>query len=115
MAVFGAYLIAAGVLMIVAPPEALRHLRPEAPYEPIRLLGILTAVVGGYYMAAARAELESFFRFTVVGRLAAIAAMVALVICKASRPSLLAVAVPDLLGAVWTAMALRDRTDRRRP
>lgn len=107
IAAFGAYMLATGLLLTVAPPAALRHADPQAPYEPVRLLGILTAVVGGYYLAAARGELRPFFRYTVVGRATAAAAMLALVLSGNARAPLLLVGTLDLLGALWTASALR--------
>ncbi len=104
--IFGLYMLVAGAVFVLLPPEQLRHAHVGAPFEPVRLLGILTLIVGGYYLGAARAELGAFFSMTVYGRSLAFALMAILVVVGASPPALLAVGVVDLAGAVWTYRAL---------
>jgi len=62
---------------------------------------------GADYLAAPRLELRAFFRFTVIGRGVAVAAMLALVQAGSARPTLRAVGTRTLRGALWSAYALR--------
>jgi len=108
--VFGLYMLSAGALLLVAPPEALRTTDPAAPFPPVRMFGLLTAIVGGYYVAAGRHELVGFFRLTIPGRAVAAAAMTGLVGVGVAGPALLGLAAIDAAGACWTAIGLRNAT-----
>jgi hypothetical protein len=112
IAIYGVFLLGAGALLAFAPPPALRHANPAAPYEPVRLLGVLTLAVGSYYLGAAWAANAWFVRASVTGRLLAVTMMGVLVAVDLARPTLLGVAALDLVTAVWTYRALRREGER---
>ena len=60
-----------------------------------------------YYIVAARNEEIPFIRATVLGRHLVLVAFIVLVVMGHFRWQLLLFALPDQVGAVWTALALR--------
>ena len=110
MLVFGAYLIANGLVLVITPNTLLGLLRLPPTTEPwIRGLGVVVGVLGAYYLAAARQELTGFFRATVWGRAIVLLAFVVLVVLRLAPPILLAFGVIDTAGALWTRAALRSQ------
>jgi hypothetical protein len=107
--VFGLYLLGlVGPGFMVAPHPLLGLLGLSAGDDLwIRMVGLLAALLGFYYVMAARAQLEPFFRWTVGARCAAAAFMVLLVLLGKAGPALLLFAAADLAAAGWTFMALR--------
>jgi hypothetical protein len=107
--VFGIYLVATALLLVSTPNTLLGVLRVAPTTEPwIRILGIVVGVLGGYYIAAARAELTPFFRATVWGRSVVLAALCFLAVLKLAPPILIGFGIIDALGALWTWSALRS-------
>jgi hypothetical protein len=105
---FGIYCLAVGAVLIFAPNLLLGLLRLEPTREVyIRVLGVVVTTLGFYYIAAARAEAVSFFRWTVWGRPFVLAAFIALVLAGAGPPIMILFGAADAAGAVWTALALR--------
>lgn len=106
--VFGVYLVGTGALLIGAPNVLLGPLGIAAPTEPwIHVLGMIVAVLGGYYIAAARAELEAFFRATVLFRTLALAGFAGLAVAGLAPATLIGFGVIDAIAAFWTWTALR--------
>ena len=106
--VFGLYLIATALVLVAIPNTLLGLLRLPPTTEPwIRVLGIVIGVLGAYYVVAARQELKGFFRATVWGRGIVLLAFVSLVLLHLAPPILVAFALVDTSGALWTRMALR--------
>jgi hypothetical protein len=108
IAVFGGYIFILGALCTVAPdiPYWLLGI-PSGGGWP-RLVAALVTVLGAYYLVAARHQLVPFFRATVWGRAGVVVFGVATVLTGEFPPAFLLLLVPDLLGAIWTALALRD-------
>jgi len=73
----------------------------------IRIVGMLLLCLGYYYVDAARREVASFFRATVLGRACVVACLIGFVVLGLAPPPLLAFAAIDLGGLAWTALALR--------
>jgi hypothetical protein len=73
----------------------------------IRVLGLLLMVVGGYYLYAGVAEVSSFIRMTIAGRLALAVGLTVFVFLRLAPSVFLVVALVDLLGALWTGRAFR--------
>jgi len=106
--VFGIYCVAVGAVLIFMPNVFLGLLGLAPTREVyIRVLGVVVSTLGFYYIAAARAEATSFFRWTVWGRPFVLAAFIALVLCGAAPPVLILFGAVDAAGALWTAWALR--------
>lgn len=109
---FGLYLLAIGALLLVVPNLLLAAFALGTTTEPwIRVVGLLAAVVGWYYLAAVRTGSDAMLRATIPPRCAAALVFAALVLLRMAAPTLLLFALVDLAGAGWTAWALR--ADRR--
>lgn len=108
--VFSIYLSVMGVILIMIPNTFLSLFRlPETTEVWIRVVGMLAFILGFYYFIAARNELASFMRATVIGRFAALVTFGALVLLVQAPPILVLFGVIDAAAATWTAMALRER------
>jgi hypothetical protein len=106
--VFGIYLLVLSVIVIVAPNTLLALLGlPPTDEVWIRVIGVLVLILGYYFTRAARKELTDFFRWTVHVRSSLILFLTAFVILGFAGPSLILLGVVDLLGAIWTGLALR--------
>jgi uncharacterized membrane protein len=113
--VFGLYVGILGIVFIVAPNFLLKAVSGLCTTEVwIRLFGMLLFYLGFYYTQAARKEMKEFFRWTVYTRSTVIAFAVAFVVLGFAKPPLVLFALLDLLGAIWTGLALRsERTTSR--
>jgi hypothetical protein len=78
----------------------------------IRVLGMVVIFLGYYYLRAAREELTAFFRWTVHTRPWPLVVFIVLVAVGRAEPVLILFGVGDLLGALWTALALRASRER---
>jgi hypothetical protein len=106
---FGLYLLALSVIVIVTPNTLLGLLGlPPTDEVWIRVIGVLVLILGFYFTQAARKGLTDFFRWTVYVRSSLILFLAAFVALGFAGPSLILLGVVDLLGAVWTALALRQ-------
>jgi hypothetical protein len=107
--VFGWYIFANALILIVAPNLLLTTLGIEPTHEPwLRLLGIVTLALSFYYILAAYEEVLSFFRWTILGRSTVFVGVSALVLGGLVPAVVVVFAVIDALGAMWTAAALRS-------
>jgi hypothetical protein len=108
--VFGVYMSVMGVLLLAFPNVLLGLLGyPTTEEVWLRVLGVVTAILGYYYSVAARNELTSFFRASVFARPLVIVFFFAFVALGIAEPILLLFGVVDLLGAVWTGLELRQQ------
>jgi hypothetical protein len=105
---FGIYGIVMGTGLLVAPDQMLDFLRTARTSEHwIRLLGMSAIVLGFYYITAGRHELTVFIRASLWGRIAMAAGFSALVALHIAPVLLLGIAGNELLGVLWTTLALR--------
>jgi hypothetical protein len=108
--VFGIYLIATGLVLVVTPNTLLTLLRIPPTTEPwIRVLGVVAAVLGAYYVAAARGEMTAFFRATLWGRALVLGGFSLLVLLHLAPAILIAFGLVDAAGAIWTGVTLRSQ------
>lgn len=106
--IFSLYLFVLGVTLLIAPNAMLGFFGVAPTTEVwIRVAAMLTLLIGFYYFMAARAELIPFFRWTVYARLSVIVFLTAFVLLKMAEPTLIMFGAFDLLGALYTFMALR--------
>jgi hypothetical protein len=104
---FGVYLAASGLGFFVAPRRVLPLLGLAVPADAwIRVVGLLTIILGMYFLYCARPEQRRFFRATVIARLMFFSGVVALVVAGLAPPLLALFGVVDLAGATWTLIAL---------
>lgn len=106
--VHGLYLTVLGAALVLVPNLVLSLLGlPEATDVWVRVTGALTFLLGYYYIQAARKGVIEFMRWTVVARSIFALFSSAFVFLGLAEPGLLLAGVLDLLGALWTALALR--------
>jgi hypothetical protein len=106
--VFGLYLVVLGLFLLVVPNFLLGIFSlPTTTEVWIRVVGMLILILSFYYTQAVRKEMTDFFRWTVYVRSTTILFFTAFVLLGFARPVLILFGVVDLLGAIWTALALR--------
>ena len=117
--VFGLYLVVLGVILLVVPNFLLKMFflpstgyfcreRQSVPEVWIRVAGMLLLYLGFYYTQAARKEMTDFFQWTVYVRPTVILFFAAFVLFGFASSPLILFGVVDLLGAIWTGLALRS-------
>jgi hypothetical protein len=105
VAVYGAYLLANGLVLLTIPGIALPLLGLPASGEIwIRVLGLVMAEIGFYFIYSARRNIVTFFPATVFGRCSAALVFVMLVALGLGPVQLLIFAAIDFLSAAWTHM-----------
>lgn len=105
--VFGIYLAAIGLGFFFVPNLILPLLGFATTGEVwIRLTGLLTAILGMYFLSSVRHNDAAFFRATIYARLIFFAGVAMLVILGWASPLLIAFGLLDLAGAAWTWRAL---------
>ena len=111
--VFGVYLVALGIVLLVAPNFLLGiSFLPSTNEVWVRVVGMLVLFLGFYYAQAARKELTDFIRWTMYPRSTVILFFAAFVLLGFAKPPLILFGVVDLLGVMWTGLALRaSKTD----
>lgn len=107
--VFGIYLAAIGLGFFFIPNLILSLLGFATTTEVwIRLTGLLTAILGMYFLYSVRHKDMAFFRATIFARLIFFAGVTTLVVLGWASPLLVAFGLVDLAGAAWTWWALRN-------
>ena len=107
--VFSIYLYLLGFVLVVIPDTLLRIFKfPEADGLWIRVVGMLVIILGFYYSHAARAEMRSFFVWTVIARTSVLLFFIAFVIAGLAPTALILFGVIDFAAAMWTLLAMRS-------
>jgi hypothetical protein len=107
--VFGIYLMFLGPVVVAAPNVVLALFSlPPTSEVWLRVVGLLAAILGYYYVQAARHDLVPFYRASVPARAVAFLGFVTFVLFGLVKPPLILFGVVDLSGAVWTFLALRS-------
>ena len=105
---FGTYALLMGAGLYVAPDAMLDLLlTPRTSEHWIRLLGASAMVLGLYYIGAAHGNDWGFARRSLVGRLTLAGLFMLLVVRGLAPVLLLGIAGNELLGVLWTTLALR--------
>jgi hypothetical protein len=108
MLVFGIYLAVVGLGFLLVPNAILPLFGFETTSEPwIRVVGLLVLILAFYYIQAGRTELKPLFRWSLYCRPSVFVVFVVLVALGLAKPMLILLGVVDLLGAIWTGVALR--------
>ncbi|MCU0234997.1 MAG: hypothetical protein MUE90_13315 [Thermoanaerobaculales bacterium] len=109
ISVFSIYLFVLGGTLVTVPNALLSVFRiPHTGEVWIRVVGVLVLVLGFYYAAAARRELQDFFRLSVPARGAVLVFFVAFALLGLAPPVLVLFGAVDAAAACWTALALRS-------
>ena len=107
---FGFYPLVAGLSMIIAPALPLQILGwPIEGLDWIRMLGVVTMIVGYYYLQLGRNDVLAFCRFSAQARIVIPFVFLALVLMFDMNPLYIALTAVDFLGGMWTASALKKQ------
>ncbi len=105
--VFGIYLLFVGAGFLFIPNTILPLFKLPKTNEPwIRVMAILVALIGYYYLVAAHNDLIPIFWATVYGRFTVFVTFILLVLTKKASPPLILFGAVDAAGAVWTLITL---------
>jgi hypothetical protein len=74
----------------------------------IRILGLLSFCAGLLYFYCGRMNQTGFFRISVPERIVFFLGIVGIVLFLPANPLLILIGSVDLIGAIWTALALRN-------
>jgi hypothetical protein len=97
-----------GCGLFAVPDLTLDLLRTARTTEHwVRLLGATAMLLGSYYIVAGRAEVRVLIRASLWGRIALATAFVVLVVAGIAPVLLLGIAGNEMLGVLWTTLALR--------
>jgi len=111
--VFGIYLVALGLFLLIAPNTLITLFGlPETGDVWIRVAGMLVFLLSYYAIQAGRHEVTEFMRWSVVARSAVILFFAGFVLADLVKPILLLFGGVDLAAAVWTHLALRSDAKR---
>lgn len=110
---FALYLFGLSVVLLVAPNLLLTTFRlPPTEEVWIRVVGMLVGFLGLYYVSAARANLLPILEMSVRARALVPVFFGVFVAMGWASPMLLLFGAVDLLGAIWTFLALRSELGR---
>lgn len=110
MLIFGIYVSLFGVALTFAPQFVVSLFKlPAAPVGWVRTAGLLALVIGAYDTASAWIDSPIYYRTSIFSRIAFAIAVGALVITEQMPPSVLPLGVIDVIGATWTALAMRSQ------
>ena len=108
LAPFGVYMIVVGLGLLVVPNPIVTLIGFDAVDDIwVRLFGWMIASGGYFYIQVGRSGNEVFALATLLVRFPVVVVHLILFLLELAPPALLAFGGVDLVGAVWTAVALR--------
>ncbi len=114
--VFGIYIICTGLILIFAPNMLLALIGlPIATEVWVRALGIIGAILGLYYIQAARENLIGFYRMTIWGRVFVMLGFTSLAVLTPGSRAIILVGLVDFCCAIWTWLALQQDEKKAYP
>jgi hypothetical protein len=114
--VFSLYLFGLGLVILILPNTLLGLFGlPPTNEVWIRLVGMMLLILVPYYMQAVRHELLPIIQLSVYVRSSVILFFLALVSLGLASPLLILFGIIDLLGAIWTWVALRSSSETQLP
>lgn len=106
--VFGYYLLLLGLVVILVPNVLLNIFQiPTTSEVWIRVTGVLVFNIGIYYIYAAKYEARAFFQASIYTRIFVLLSFTAFAALGFASPRLILLSFTDVLGAIWTYVALR--------
>jgi hypothetical protein len=112
---FGIYGFCTGLLYVAIPKTIIeRSLLPSIPEGWTRFIGLMSLVVGCYDMICGRGNVKPFIKASVYVRPGFALGIALLVICGQMPLIFLFPGFIEVLGAVWTAMALRSESTAKK-
>ncbi|MFO7916610.1 MAG: hypothetical protein R6V13_00820 [Anaerolineae bacterium] len=106
--IFGIYEFVLGLVLLLIPNLLLPVFGFSPTTEPwIRVAGMMELILAYYYIRGAREEVWPLLRWTVHERSFAFVCLAGLVALGLAAPMLALFGLVDLMGAIWTGLALR--------
>ena len=107
---FGFYPLFAGLSMVIAPALPLEILGwPIEGLDWIRMLGVVTMIVGYYYLRLGSSDVLAFCRYSAQMRCLIPFVFVLMVLAFDMNPIYVGLTAVDFLGGLWTWSALRKQ------
>jgi hypothetical protein len=111
---WGIYILLAGLGFLTIPNTLLPLFRFSTTTEGwIRIVGLLVAILGVYFIYCAQKNDLTFIRICAYGRVAFALGSLGLVVFKLVEPPILLIGGLDAIGAIWTFLALRSLTETK--
>ena len=111
--VFAIYLFIVGVVLIFVPNLLLSLFQmPQTSEVWIRVVGVTAFMIGVFSRVAGKHELKPFLAASVYTRFTVFAFFVAFAVLGLASPMIVLFGVADLLGGIWTHLALRSDAQR---
>lgn len=108
--IFGFYPLFAGLSMVIAPALPLQILGwPIEGLDWIRMLGVVTMIVGYYYLRLGAGDVLAFCRFSAQARCVIPFVFALMVLTFDMNPLYIALTAVDFLGGLWTWSALHKQ------
>jgi hypothetical protein len=106
--VWGYYLVMMGLLLIVIPQQILMVMGFETATElwP-RMTGLLSTVLGLYYLMIVYYRIQILYRWKIAGHLIGIITMIVLFSTDNAPSAIIPTAVTELVAAIWTVISLK--------
>jgi hypothetical protein len=105
---FGFYLLLLGLILVISPNTLLTLFQFESTSEVwIRIVGVLVLDLGLYYVIVGPKASDLFLKVASYNRFMAAGFFVLFVMLGLAKPQLILFGAVDLLGGIWTLMALR--------
>jgi hypothetical membrane protein len=106
--VFAIYLFVVGIVLVVAPNFLLSIFRIQQTTEVwIRVVGVLAFMIGIFAWVGAKHDDKPFLVATVYARFLVFSAFTTFAVIGLASPMLVLFGVVDLLGGIWTYLALK--------
>lgn len=109
---FGFYVLLTGLIICIMPDKFVSLLKlPEVPAAWARVIGLLAIIIGLYDILNGRNNVKPLIRASVYIRILFFLGILALFLSGQMPKEILPLGIIDLLGATWTAFALRGEPE----
>jgi hypothetical protein len=111
LVVYGVYVILGLALpFLLIPGPVLSVVGMAQPTDVwVRVVGMTALILGFYYIQIGRNELMQFMRYSVYTRASVPVFFIIFVLLGFAPPVMIALAIPDVLFTIWTAVVLRGQ------
>jgi len=105
---FGIYVLVTGLTLCFIPDKFIAILKlPEIPLSWARLIGFLAIIIGCYDIISGRNNIRPLVKASVYLRLFFFLGVLFLFLSGQMTKEILPIGIIDLIGAIWTALAIR--------
>ncbi len=113
---FGIYVLVTGVTLCFIPDKFISILKlPEIPISWARFIGFLTIIIGSYDILSGRNNVKPLIKASIYLRLFFFLGVLFLFFSGQMTKEILPIGVIDLIGAIWTALAINTELKNKNP